>query len=188
MLCVCTPTADRPTTVRPSSGHRPPSIRRSSAPSGYGHACGSRIGINASTWCGESWRGFRGALGEVARFCRNPIPRKTPPDRPRFANSPGFDLLHYRLTHYLNWSWRTDSNRRPADYKSAALPTELRQRDRRRLCPKTGRFGHSTVKHDGRSMSASLRESEWLASGPAKPIRRCSGRGALGVYSEPVWP
>ena len=24
-------------------------------------------------------------------------------------------------------SWRTDLNRRPADYKSAALPTELRQ-------------------------------------------------------------
>ena len=26
------------------------------------------------------------------------------------------------------WSWRPDSNPRPADYKSAALPTELRQR------------------------------------------------------------
>ena len=25
-------------------------------------------------------------------------------------------------------SWRWDSNSRPADYKSAALPTELRQR------------------------------------------------------------
>ena len=25
------------------------------------------------------------------------------------------------------WSWRWDSNPRPADYKSAALPTELRQ-------------------------------------------------------------
>ena len=25
-------------------------------------------------------------------------------------------------------SWRTDLNRRPADYKSAALPAELRQR------------------------------------------------------------
>jgi hypothetical protein len=25
------------------------------------------------------------------------------------------------------WSWRTGSNRRPADYKSAALPAELRQ-------------------------------------------------------------
>ena len=27
----------------------------------------------------------------------------------------------------LNWSWWTDSNPRPADYKSAALPTELHQ-------------------------------------------------------------
>ena len=27
-----------------------------------------------------------------------------------------------------HWSWRTDLNPRPADYKSAALPTELRQR------------------------------------------------------------
>ena len=30
----------------------------------------------------------------------------------------------------LNWSWWTDSNPRPADYKSAALPTELHQRKR----------------------------------------------------------
>ncbi len=28
----------------------------------------------------------------------------------------------------LTWSWWTDSNPRPADYKSAALPTELHQR------------------------------------------------------------
>ena len=27
------------------------------------------------------------------------------------------------------WSWRTESNPRPADYKSAALPAELRQRN-----------------------------------------------------------
>ena len=27
------------------------------------------------------------------------------------------------------WSWWTDSNPRPADYKSAALPTELHQQD-----------------------------------------------------------
>ena len=26
------------------------------------------------------------------------------------------------------WSWRTESNPRPADYKSAALPAELHQR------------------------------------------------------------
>lgn len=29
--------------------------------------------------------------------------------------------------HLLSWSWRLDLNQRPADYKSAALPTELRQ-------------------------------------------------------------
>ena len=28
---------------------------------------------------------------------------------------------------FRSWSWRLDSNQRPADYKSAALPTELRQ-------------------------------------------------------------
>ncbi len=27
----------------------------------------------------------------------------------------------------LDWSWWTDLNPRPADYKSAALPTELHQ-------------------------------------------------------------
>ena len=31
------------------------------------------------------------------------------------------ELLH------IFWSWWTDSNPRPADYKSAALPTELHQ-------------------------------------------------------------
>src|SRR5579862_3218284 len=30
-------------------------------------------------------------------------------------------------------SWRADSNRGPADYESAALPTELRQRSKRSL-------------------------------------------------------
>jgi hypothetical protein len=38
------------------------------------------------------------------------------------------------LVNYLRplkyWSWRWESNPRPADYKSAALPTELHQRMR----------------------------------------------------------
>ena len=34
------------------------------------------------------------------------------------------ELLHMKL-----WSWWTDSNPRPADYKSAALPTELHQQN-----------------------------------------------------------
>ena len=34
----------------------------------------------------------------------------------------------YCLNSRLQWSWWTDLNPRPADYKSAALPTELHQR------------------------------------------------------------
>src|SRR5690606_35639972 len=32
-----------------------------------------------------------------------------------------------QLDHGVKWSWREELNPRPADYKSAALPTELRQ-------------------------------------------------------------
>ena len=40
------------------------------------------------------------------------------------------ELSHIRFSLRLekNWSWWTDSNPRPADYKSAALPAELHQR------------------------------------------------------------
>ncbi len=39
-------------------------------------------------------------------------------------------LATRELSHvkYTRWSWWTDLNPRPADYKSAALPTELHQR------------------------------------------------------------
>ncbi len=35
---------------------------------------------------------------------------------------------HLGTPPILVWSWRWDSNPQPADYKSAALPIELRQR------------------------------------------------------------
>ena len=35
------------------------------------------------------------------------------------------------FNYQLDWSWWTDLNPRPADYKSAALPTELHQHFRR---------------------------------------------------------
>src|SRR6266571_5501976 len=38
-----------------------------------------------------------------------------------------WSFLPCRSIHCL-WSWRWDSNPQPADYKSAALPIELRQR------------------------------------------------------------
>ena len=37
------------------------------------------------------------------------------------------EFPHINLCRLLRWSWWTDSNPRPADYKSAALPTELHQ-------------------------------------------------------------
>ena len=44
---------------------------------------------------------------------------------------------HIFIEFKIRWSWWTDSNPRPADYKSAALPTELHQRVRCSLinCP-----------------------------------------------------
>ena len=37
------------------------------------------------------------------------------------------EFPHMNLCGLLRWSWWTDSNPRPADYKSAALPAELHQ-------------------------------------------------------------
>ena len=37
--------------------------------------------------------------------------------------------------YLVKWSWWTDSNPRPADYKSAALPTELHQHTRFSVLP-----------------------------------------------------
>ena len=45
------------------------------------------------------------------------------------GNSP---ILNLAVTSSKKWSWWTDSNPRPADYKSAALPTELHQHQSRR--------------------------------------------------------
>ena len=55
--------------------------------------------------------------------------RTTEAKRNRFTVCPLWPLGN--APRYLivrkNWSWWTDSNPRPADYKSAALPTELYQ-------------------------------------------------------------
>ena len=40
-------------------------------------------------------------------------------------------LQHAKLV--IKWSWREELNPRPADYKSAALPTELHQQPRGNL-------------------------------------------------------
>ena len=54
-----------------------------------------------------------------------------------FAQGPilgGIFLCSTMAMSSREWSWWTDLNPRPADYKSAALPTELHQRIRFRGC------------------------------------------------------
>ena len=46
----------------------------------------------------------------------------------RFTVCPLWPLGNSPIFIWMRWSWWTDSNPRPADYKSAALPTELHQR------------------------------------------------------------
>ena len=45
----------------------------------------------------------------------------------RFTVCPLWPLGNSPIFICADWSWWTDSNPRPADYKSAALPTELHQ-------------------------------------------------------------
>ena len=45
----------------------------------------------------------------------------------RFTVCPLWPLGNSPIFSCAVWSWGTDSNPRPADYKSAALPTELHQ-------------------------------------------------------------
>ena len=44
-----------------------------------------------------------------------------------FGHSGTLPYSIYKTYLSIKWSWWTDSNPRPADYKSAALPTELHQ-------------------------------------------------------------
>ena len=49
------------------------------------------------------------------------LPRKLPREENRHSG--------FYLTICFIWCWREESNPRPTDYKSVALPTELRQQD-----------------------------------------------------------
>ena len=67
------------------------------------------------------------------RRLRSDGPRLRSPPRRRNTTQPG-DSSGCKRCQRKNlsrkkWSWREESNPRPADYKSAALPTELRQLD-----------------------------------------------------------
>src|SRR5262245_47223816 len=74
---------------------------------------------------------------------------------------------------YCRWSWRRDLNPRPADYKSAALPTELRQPEQ-----KTN-FSTSCASYASESVVPDGSVTVQVAALPATPYStRSLGSGA----------
>jgi hypothetical protein len=63
------------------------------------------------------------------RFARSPITGLAPPPRTDLYFPSILFRVRYRCQTIAvrSWSWRWDLNPQPADYKSAALPIELRQ-------------------------------------------------------------
>ena len=68
---------------------------------------------------------------------------------------------------YLIWSWWTDSNPRPADYKSAALPAELHQQFQQRY------LSYQNIVHLSTDFFAFL---QYFLGGIGLNKRNCSAR------------
>ena len=102
---------------------------------------GSRTKTTAKIHCtpgkvpnGVRWKKPVAPLTEsaVRRYC--PTESRQKLEFPRKKGS-GFRLRAPARKPPQPWSWRRDSNPRPSDYKSDALPTELRQQVQRIAAP-----------------------------------------------------
>ena len=96
----------------------------------------------------KAYRGFEAGSTNDFSFRKNHSKPQLPPNKKRHPASRCLSLFGGRewirttearcnrftvcplwpLGNSPIWSWRTESNHQPADYKSAALPIELRQR------------------------------------------------------------
>ena len=72
----------------------------------------------------------RSLSAKVCRACNTVAAHLAPKNITPWCFLNGATLLGFKAewTWMKRWSWLTDLNPRPADYKSAALPTELNQR------------------------------------------------------------
>ena len=98
----------------------------------------------------------------------------------------------------FSWSWRRESNPRPADYKSAALPTELRQRGYSGFAATAAMSHELRVNHTGQERLALNRKPLTIASRSRRswlkafcvlgPPRRLPGPRPLRHSSSPSRP
>ena len=116
-------------------------------------------------------------------------------------------LLRMQLSG-RRWSWWTDSNPRPADYKSAALPAELHQRSsfrvhndgyyssRGRVCQQFLKKNRRKIMrgwsvHDGRRFSGPAGGAVQPVPGgalPRRPLFRAGRPGGVRGLSGPLRP
>ena len=96
------------------------------------------------------------------------------------------DDLSRALTYVCRWSWRRDLNPRPADYKSAALPTELRQPEQKANFSTSRATRASNRAHLLRLslprfplVAAELFEVAEREHRVGVPVRNCSGIGRV---------
>src|SRR5438094_2909391 len=125
-----------------AAGLRPPSYSRFNVAGSLSLACRTEARRSTRARCRarDPRRAKAGGEGRTRTFEAARATDLQSAAFDRFATSPAVcvvgnadyvdyvDYVDYRaLTHACPWSWRRDLNPRPADYKSAALPTELRQ-------------------------------------------------------------
>ena len=95
------------------------------------------------------------------------------------------DVLR-RTAVACSWSWRRDSNPRPSDYKSDALPAELRQRTFSRLPGQRWKVSTTEFRLQAHSHSSKTAKSKALQN--ASATAECYDSGFLVIVSKHGFP
>ena len=117
----------------------------------------------------------QGNQGRVQRQSRRSLHAGKVPNGVRWKNL----LRHYKpspppdgklVPSFILWSWRRDSNPRPSDYKSDALPTELRQQISGTIAPSRKPIPLIPCECSGTTVKGTTRGSTRASKGSAKRL------------------